>query len=378
MTDLIFISPHLKKIGESYVLPNLAQADKGADLDIKFFNVCGEWDDLEVPGDRVIDNPFRYIVRLAPNLEKISPWLNYRVWLSFVSLSIILSLPFVLRKMDSPIVVARMATSAVALAARFSPSSTIFVASMAGVPRPSILRKWTWPWLYRAFTRIVVPCSTMIPCVVEYTDISASRIATIPNAVLPDDFDFEAYSFSPRSIRDEFTFLIVGRLTRQKGIDWLLHSLAALEGHAWKLLIAGDGEDHSSLAQLAEEIGISSQLTFLGRVEAPWENTPKFDLFLMPSRWEGPGHTIIEALARGIPSIVSDCDFGPSETAQDGDFAEVVPVDSIDELTAAIQRSIENYDEFCARAKKGQMQSSMYQPAAVYAKWTDLAAGIER
>ena len=44
------------------------------------------------------------------------------------------------------------------------------------------------------------------------------------------------------------------------------------------------------------------------------------DFFIMPSRWEGPGHTIIEALAAGLPSIVSNCPFGPEEAVGFGQF----------------------------------------------------------
>ena len=63
----------------------------------------------------------------------------------------------------------------------------------------------------------------------------------------------------------------------------------------------------------------------------------------MPSRWEGPGHTIIEALSHGIPSIVSNCPYGPEETIGYGKFGEVFEIDDCDDFADKIQKTWKDY-----------------------------------
>jgi glycosyltransferase involved in cell wall biosynthesis len=376
--ELIFVSPHLKAIGETYVLPRLAmEASESDDISVLLFDVCGEWTSAKVDSVFIINNPLSWVVKLCPNLERFSPWWNYRIWLSFVTLSIVIGLPIALfRRKDGrdSVIVGRMATTGVALAARLSPKRYRFIASMAGVPLPSWLRKCSWPFLYRAFSRVIIPVEEMRDSVSTVTKIPPHQIDCIPNAVLDSKSNVPMYDSTMRSREDrarDFKILLVGRLTNQKGVDVAIKALSLLP-ETYSLFLFGSGEEKSSLQSLADTEGVASRVTFMGFNHRPWDTTSDYDVFIMPSRWEGPGHTIIEALSLGMPSIVTNCPYGPAETVNYGEFGVVVDVDCHNSLAEGIKEVADNHSEFVKRASDATLESARYTAPQVLNQWKSL------
>lgn len=378
----LFISPHSKKIGETYILPKLlSECEEIDEVQFALYNVAGEWDDL---GDDylVINNPLKSLMRYIPNIEKISPWLNYRVWLAFVSLSIVVSLPSVilrlLRSNEKVIIIGRMATSSIGFVGfLFTFNKSVkFVASMAGVPLPSKIRSIFWPIIYKNFDAIVCPCSTMVSYVAELTKVPDTLFSVIPNPVLHNgakDFakeKIEARSFD-RNIDYKWRLLSVGRLTRQKGLDTLIKSLELVQNSV-ELSIIGEGEDEKKLKDYVFNSSADVDVKFLGYKNDPFHLGSNFDIFVMPSRWEGPGHTIIEALAVGLPSIVSNCRFGPEETVGFGKYGHVFEVDNCEGLSTLIDKVISTYSNNKDMLLAGADTLEQYEPKHVSNTWKKL------
>jgi phosphatidyl-myo-inositol dimannoside synthase len=106
--------------------------------------------------------------------------------------------------------------------------------------------------------------------------------------------------------------LSVGRLSRRKGFDQVIHALPALldEGLDVHYAIIGIGEDHHYLQQLAAEQGVAGRVHLLGHVDPA--DLPRWycaaDLLAMPNReidgdTEGFGMVFVEAAACGTPSL---------------------------------------------------------------------------
>jgi glycosyltransferase involved in cell wall biosynthesis len=132
----------------------------------------------------------------------------------------------------------------------------------------------------------------------------------------------------------------VGRLAPVKGHDVLLRAWARSEigsrgGH---LAIAGEGRLRDELTALAKELGIANEISFLGHLT----DIPKFlaalDGFAMPSRHEGFGLALVEALAAGLPVIASRVDGIPEilTTLADKGQGFLVPPENEKELGAAM------------------------------------------
>lgn len=380
MTPFLFISPHSKKIGETYILPNLIEVSADdREARVYLFNVSGEWDHL--PKSQVIENPVKFITRLAPDIERLNPWLNYRIWLIFVSLSIVVGLPIVFWlnrdiKGLRPITVARMATSSVSISRFFIPKNRmpILVASMAGVPMLNLYRRKFLKYFYSNFDFIVSPCHDMVPYLDDLLGLKKSAYTVIPNPIF-QEFDrakflenLQKRDFSSKDEISEFKILAVGRLTRQKGFDTLIKAVAQSSLNM-TLDIFGEGENKSELVKLTEDLDVSHIVNFLGYRNDPFSGCEKYDLFVMPSRWEGPGHTIMEALSYAIPSIVSDCKFGPSETVGGGNFGLVFKVDDVSDLKLKIDYAFCNYPKFHHMLKGAERDLHRYSAASVWDNW---------
>lgn len=135
----------------------------------------------------------------------------------------------------------------------------------------------------------------------------------------------------PRRSGPGSSFLVVGRLSAEKGIDTLLR---AWNGQG-RLVVAGDGPERERLTALAP-----TGVEFLGAVEPAAVPALLADAraLLFPSRcYEGSPRAIVEAMAAGVPVIASDLG-GLPEHVEDGHNGLLVAPDDIDGWAAAIER----------------------------------------
>jgi glycosyltransferase involved in cell wall biosynthesis len=108
---------------------------------------------------------------------------------------------------------------------------------------------------------------------------------------------------------DAVVLLYVGRLTHQKNLFVLVDTLAQLRNKMSQviLLVVGTGELSSPLIQYAEERGVTN-VKFCGFI--PNDELPRIygcaDFFIMASVYEGQPVALLEAMAAGLPPIVSN------------------------------------------------------------------------
>jgi len=135
----------------------------------------------------------------------------------------------------------------------------------------------------------------------------------------------------------EITLGTVARLAPQKGLPVLLQAVRALidRGHRVDLVVAGSGEDEAALRREAHDLGILDRVRFAGQVDDVAALIRTFDLFVLPSRWEGFGLVLLEAMAESRP-IVATRVGGIPEVVADGETGLLVPPDDPAALTEAI------------------------------------------
>ncbi|MFH1172804.1 MAG: glycosyltransferase family 4 protein [Nanoarchaeota archaeon] len=105
---------------------------------------------------------------------------------------------------------------------------------------------------------------------------------------------------------DGKTIICISRLVKRKGIDYLLRALK--DRKDFHLIIIGDGEERQNLENLANKLGINSRTEFIGAVEhnGVIKYLNKADIFVLPSFAEGMSNALLEAIANGLPVIVTD------------------------------------------------------------------------
>ena len=158
---------------------------------------------------------------------------------------------------------------------------------------------------------------------------------------------------------DVFTFVFVGRIVRDKGINELCQAMALLSGIApVRLLLVGPYEnDLDPISQHSKDI-IESNISveYLGSKygDEMLACYAAADCFVFPSYREGFPNTVIEAGAMGLPSIVTDIN-GSREIIVQGENGVIIPPKDADALYKAMLDMIRNKparERMAANARK--------------------------
>ncbi len=140
----------------------------------------------------------------------------------------------------------------------------------------------------------------------------ADKIAVVPNAVA-----LERMPLRPKPVTELRRWLYIGRLLPHKGVERLLEAfaVAALDDPTLELTMLGGGRLHKKLEQRAAELGLSGQVHLPGPVphEEVVRHLHDHDLLVHLSEYETFGMTVVEAVAAGMPALVTRCG-GPEET----------------------------------------------------------------
>ena len=376
MTRVSIISPHTTHIGESEAMPRLAGilAENGFLVDL--VNVSGEWDGLQLsqPGARVVTLGSSRVGARLRQIAFVSSWLAYRLWAFGTAAAMIPTLARYLQVEKPDVVVARMLTAPVSLAHLTARSKAKLIMSMAGVPRTSTIRRIMWPLLYPRSHSFVSPNHEVIQHAVKLAKVSPSRFTVLPNPVIePVIHELARAPVSHDWLvkKDLPVILGVGRLTRQKGFSTLLKAFALLPTKVKaRLIILGEGEDRPMLEGLAKKLNTSHAVSMPGHVANPYSYISKADVYVMSSRWEGPGHALIEAQALGIPSISTTCPAGPRETLLNGEAGLLVPVDDPPAMATAIERFLNDSATAHEMATKGQQAAKAWGVLEASHKWS--------
>jgi L-malate glycosyltransferase len=165
----------------------------------------------------------------------------------------------------------------------------------------SALRRVARRWGVRRMDRVVAVSQAVAAYVHEELGVPTHRIVHIPNGITMSAVRMRP----PTSFRATPQLLMVGRLEIQKGHDTVLTALAAVQ-EPWELSIVSTGSQLRRLKELAERLGITSRVRFLGERQDVPDLLAQADLVLSPSRWEGLGLACMEALAAAVPLLASD------------------------------------------------------------------------
>lgn len=194
-------------------------------------------------------------------------------------------------------------------------------------------RRWR-AWL-RALDRVVARYVAISERVrahwVDVAGVAHERIDLVPYGI-PEPEPTRARRADLELPEDAFVAGFVGRLVEQKNLSVLIDALAGVPGI--RLVLVGDGPLRGALERRVAASGCDN-VTFTGAVENAAALLPLFDVLCLPSRYEGLGLVLLEAMARRVPCVGSTAGAIP-EVLGDGRYGVLVDADDPAKLRAAV------------------------------------------
>ncbi len=224
-----------------------------------------------------------------------------------------------------------------------------------GLPNISSVRDvevWMNP-LERFLDRLTAPlsfaiyaCSRAVSLFLkEKVGIPDKYIVTILNGIDTDAYQIKvARDKKLRNLGLEVDKFVVGTVSRlhepKKGIKYLLDASHLLQKEMdFQLLIVGEGRDEKQLKEMAKKMGINA--TFLGKREDVPELLQVMDVFVLSSLYEGLPVSLLEAMASGLPVVVTNVG-GMPEVVVDGKTGFIVQPGRAEELSERVKELLLN------------------------------------
>lgn len=139
--------------------------------------------------------------------------------------------------------------------------------------------------------------------------------------------------------------VFTGRLHPQKNLPLLLNAWVEVARRSpANLILVGPGSDREALMELSRSLGIADRVQFVGAVPSPAEHLRAADLFVLPSVAEGMSNSLLEAMATGLPCVVSGVG-GNTDLIAPGSTGVLVPDPTPEAWSAALLTLINSPDE---------------------------------
>ena len=195
--------------------------------------------------------------------------------------------------------------------------------------------------------------------------------------LIPDPLPFRVETVSDLSAK---RIISIGRYAYEKGNDLLLQAWAKVEKKCreWSLDIYGMG-NQAPYRQQMKELGVDeSRCHLYGSLPNVKEEYLRSSIFALPSRFEGFGLVIIEAMSCGLPVVTFDCENGPRNILTDGENGYLIPPFDVDAYAEKLIRLI--LDELLRReiGANARKSSQRYAIDDIANQWKQLFEELDQ
>ena len=253
-----------------------------------------------------------------------------------------------------------------------------YVLSLQGPDVPGFEQRYDflYPFLKPVIRRIwrragVVTCISADQASLARFTMTDLELVTIPNGV-----DTEAFRPCGRRASQEINVVCAARLIERKGQHHLLEALAKVQSSCRRpvrVTLVGTGDAEPTLRDLAGRLRIEHAVTFMGYV--PREHMPQVyhtaDMFVLPSQQEGMSIALLEAMASGLPVVVTPTG-GTDELVRKGVNGDVVPWADVQGLAEALKRLAEDDETRVRMGAEGRRRAIRFGWPALAARYLDL------
>ncbi len=227
---------------------------------------------------------------------------------------------------------------------------------------PTLVRRLR-PWLYRRAAHVVVLTEDVAAQVSEQWNLE--RVTAIPNPA-------PTITTDPPPLRDRPPLVLsVGALRDIKDHHTLIEAWARTRARqaGWELVILGEGPCRTNLEETIRRRDMTDSVSMPGWTADVLNRMASAQIFVLPSRVEGFGNVLVEAMASGCACIATDCPGGPPHILGQGQFGHLVPVGDPTAMAQAIDELVDAPTLREHLADVGRLRVRLYNEDYVYAQW---------
>ena len=201
-------------------------------------------------------------------------------------------------------------------------------------------RFWAYRYAIRRADRVISVSQATADWLVAKRKVPADKVMIIPYGV-----NLEKFSPQPKAIRrhdlgltpEDLVIAQVSRLTEQKGHCFLIDAASQVISAVpnAKFVLVGDGPLRAELERSIAAKGLQKYFIILGFRHDVHELLPLFDIFTLPSLYEGLPNVVLEAMACALPVVATPAD-GTKEAVVDGKTGLLVPIGDVEALAAKL------------------------------------------
>jgi len=192
--------------------------------------------------------------------------------------------------------------------------------------------------VYSRYAKIICISKQVQDSLIKWVPKIKEKIEIIPNGIPMNS------KSNDNPLMKKYDVLFVGRLVQQKGINFLLEAVSILQKKYKKIIrvaIVGDGPIKKELIKMCEELKIKDSVEFLGFQRDVDQIMRSSRVLVLPSRWEGFGLVLLEAMKNKLPIIATKVG-GIPEIITNGHEGILVPAENPKILADSINRVLEN------------------------------------
>ena len=321
-TKIFYWSPFLVPIATPKAVVNSAKAlqNYGKGYECSIINFFGEFnkfqEDLENKDIKLINFFNNKLINLLPKYGKLQSRLSFILIfaLSFFPLKKLIS------NQKPDFLIIHLITSLPLFLLIIFKFKTRFILRISGLPKLGILRKFLWKKALSKIYIVTCPTRSTAKYIESLGIVDKKKIKILFDPIIEiNKICLQKKQRIDLPFKKTEYFIAVGRLTRQKNFLMLCEAVKKIiiNFPAFKLVIAGDGEDKNKILSYITKHNLENNIFLLGYVKNIFPYIKSSQGFILSSLWEDPGFVLIEAASCRVPVFSSNCPEGPKEIIKD-------------------------------------------------------------
>lgn len=207
-----------------------------------------------------------------------------------------------------------------------------------------------------------------------FRNYTKNTSAVIPNPVMIDN------SIDYATVRKRNSIICVAKYSKQKNLSMLIEAFTILSKKHPEYILEIYGKDYGEkegLIRYAELLNIRSKIIFEGENKSIQKVVAGAKIFVLSSNYEGMPNALAEAVALGVPSISTDCEFGgPRSILANGKRGILIPVCDVEALYNSMDNLLTNEDLYKTYSKNGKSIIKERNAEAIVGKWYNYIEGV--